>query len=161
MWAGRAAFVLKAWGFDDVHILEGGIKEWTGPLEDNSNTGNDTNLNLVFNHSIVKTLADIKQIIQDKSAQIIDARPVGGFQAGHIPGSVNVPMPDLMNGASLKPPAEVKAIFEAAGIDCSKPLVMTCGGGVMATIVQMAAAEQGCNNVSVYDGSWAEFSASM
>ena len=161
MWAYRAAFVFKAWGFKDVHILEGGIQEWTGAKDKGNNTGNDTVLNLEFNHKIIKTLADVKTIVQDKSAQIVDARPAGGYQGGHIPGSLNVPMPALMNGATMKPAAECKAIFEAAGVDCSKPIVMTCGGGVMATVLQLAAAEQGCCEVSVFDGSWAEYSASM
>ena len=50
-------------------------------------------------------------------------------------------------------------MFEGAGIDLGKPMTFTCGGGVMATVGLSAAQKVGVTSkVSVYDGSWAEYS---
>ena len=50
-------------------------------------------------------------------------------------------------------------MFEGAGIDLAKPMTFTCGGGVMATVGLSAAQKVGATGkVSVYDGSWAEYS---
>lgn len=113
MWASRAAFVFKAWGFPEVYVLQGGLSAWTHGTEAGVNQGKDEELkSLSYNEQIVANLADIKQIIEDKSAQIVDARPSASFQGGNIPGSVSLPMPTLMDGNNLKPAEEVKAIFE-------------------------------------------------
>jgi len=60
---------------------------------------------------------------------------------------------------TLKPAAEMKKIFEQAGIDLSKPVSNTCGSGVMASILALALAIIGHRHVSVYDGSWSEWGA--
>lgn len=113
MWASRAAFVFKAWGFPEVYVLQGGLSAWTHGTEAGVNQGKDEELkSLSYNKHIVANLADIKQIIEDKSAQIVDARPSAAFQSGNIPGSVSLPMPTLMDGNNLKPAEEVKALFE-------------------------------------------------
>ena len=45
-------------------------------------------------------------------------------------------MPSLLNGeGKLMTPAQVKEAFAAANIDTEKPIVFTCGGGVMATVL--------------------------
>ena len=68
-------------------------------------------------------------------------------------------MPSLLNGeGKLKTPAQVKEAFAAANIDTEKPIVFTCGGGVMATVLYMASTEIGCKNTKVYDGAWGEYS---
>lgn len=71
-----------------------------------------------------------------------------------------MPAPSLANpDGTLKNAEEIKAVFEAAGIDLSKPMVFTCGGGVMATVGKHAAEHAGATgSKAVYDGSWSEYS---
>ncbi|MGB1087745.1 MAG: sulfurtransferase, partial [Alphaproteobacteria bacterium] len=38
-----------------------------------------------------------------------------------------------------------------------KPVVTTCGSGVTATLLALALQDAGHKDVSVYDGSWAEW----
>ena len=76
----------------------------------------------------------------------VDARP--GLAPGPIPGSRNLPFGGLFNAdGTWKRGDELKAAFDAAGVDFDKPLVTTCGSGMTATVVafvdQQAAPEPG------------------
>ena len=49
-------------------------------------------------------------------------------------------MPTLQNpDNTLKSLEEVRQTFENAGVNLQKPIIFTCGGGVMATYASMAA----------------------
>ena len=62
--ATRAAYVLKAWGFDNVKILDGGLKNWGDrPTESGeSHKGSGTNFNVHFRLELVSTFEDIQAI---------------------------------------------------------------------------------------------------
>jgi len=61
----------------------------------------------------------------------------------------------------LKSAEERKAAFEAAGIDITKNITLSCQGGVAATVAYGALRDIASGNLSVYDGSWSQFSAAM
>ncbi len=89
----------------------------------------------------------------------MDARPAGGFAGGNIPGSINLPMPSLYTAeGTLKPISEVRELFVSAGVALDQPVVFTCGGGVMATVLDQVAEAAGIAQHKVYDGSWSEYS---
>lgn len=56
-----------------------------------------------------------KELVQ-KGAQIIDVRTQGEFQNGHIHGSVNIPLPHLLNNLSR--------------IKKNKPVITCCASGM-------------------------------
>jgi len=89
----------------------------------------------------------------------VDTRPAGAFAGGNIPGSINLPMPTLLTAeGTLKPVSEIKELFQAAGVSLEQPVVFSCGGGVMATLVDKLADDVGVAQHNVYDGSWSEYS---
>ena len=51
----------------------------------------------------------------------------------------------------------LRAAFEAAGIDLSKPAITSCGSGVSAAILNLALERIGKADHALYDGSWAEW----
>jgi thiosulfate/3-mercaptopyruvate sulfurtransferase len=51
----------------------------------------------------------------------------------------------------------LRSIFEAAGVNLSRPIVTTCGSGVTASVLALALARLGRDDVAVYDGSWTEW----
>ena len=59
--------------------------------------------------------ADFKELLQN-GAQIIDVRSKGEYQAGHIAGSINIPLQNL--------PANLKKI------DRDKPVITCCASGM-------------------------------
>ena len=82
-----------------------------------------------------------------------------GLSSGHIPGSVSVPVPELLDPRTktFLPPEQLQHIFEKKGIDPSKPVISSCGTGVTATIIDAALEKAGYspeNQRKVYDGSW-------
>ena len=75
-----------------------------------------------------------------------------------MPGAVNVPFTELLdNGTTLKSPAALKGYFAEHGIDLTKPIICSCGSGVTACVIGLAALEAGAEQVTVYDGSWSEW----
>ena len=60
---------------------------------------------------------------------------------------------------TLKSKDELQAGFTAAGIDIAAPIATTCGSGIAASLLALAAARLGNWDVSVYDGSWTEWDA--
>ncbi len=105
--------------------------------------------------------------------QLADARPAArftgaapeprpGLLGGHVPGSRNVPFASLLApDGRLLPEEQLRGVFSAAGIDLNadkqRLIGATCGTGVTACIVALAAATLGRPDVGVYDGSWCEW----
>ena len=74
-----------------------------------------------------------------------------------MPGATNVYYADLLSDGALKPDADLRAVFEKAGVDLSKPITNTCGSGVTAAILTLAQSLLGHDDAAVYDGSWSEW----
>jgi thiosulfate/3-mercaptopyruvate sulfurtransferase len=86
-----------------------------------------------------------------------DPRPA--THAGHIPGSKNLPYGQLFNAkGTWKQGEALKAEFDKAGVDLARPVVMTCGSGITASVLAFGAHLLG-NEAAVYDGSWSEWGA--
>ena len=127
---------------------------------------------------MVKTINQMKQAIEDKSCQIVDARGAGrfagkdpeprpGVAGGHMPGAFNLPFTELLQKddyTKFKSKEEIGKIFQEAGIDLSSsdPIITTCGSGVTACTLSFAMSLCGRDiaDSPVYDGSWAEYSRS-
>jgi len=88
--------------------------------------------------------------------------PRPGLSSGHMPGSINMPLSEILDeetGAYLRP-EELRKKFELRGIDPARPIVSTCGTGVMAAAMDTALDVAGYGDRGkrrVYDGSWTEY----
>ena len=173
--AARVWWTFRVMGVDDVSVLNGGLPKWKReglPLESGAPPNRTTrHFTARRNLELVRDLSDMKALLKDKSAQIIDARaperfagkapePRAGLRSGHIPGSHNVPFGKLLNqDGTLKSAPELQRLFEQAGVDLNKPVVTSCGSGITASVLALGLAELGHRRTSVYDGSWAEWGA--
>ena len=88
------------------------------------------------------------------------AEPRPGVRAGHMPGAISLPLPDLMGpDGGLRPIDELKAAFDRAGVDLDGAVVTSCGSGIAASVAALALARLNHWNAAVYDGSWTEWGA--
>ncbi|HVZ90231.1 MAG TPA: 3-mercaptopyruvate sulfurtransferase [Rhizomicrobium sp.] len=170
----RAWWMLRAMGHEDVAVLDGGLPKWrreNRPVEDMEPQSSPRHFTPRRNNALSRDIGQMEEILRGRSAQIVDARsaprfagleeePRPGVRRGHIPGSLNVPYTELTGpDGALRPAGELKALFAARGIDLGRPIVTTCGSGVTAAIAMLALASAGARDVSLYDGSWAEWGA--
>ncbi|HSM20474.1 MAG TPA: 3-mercaptopyruvate sulfurtransferase, partial [Hyphomicrobiales bacterium] len=175
--AARVWWTFRVMGHDDIAVLDGGLPKWRAegrPLEEGPVEGRERHFTARRNAGMVCDLDDIIAIVEGRDragAQIVDARSPGrfrgeadeprpGVRAGRVPGSYNLPYGALLNDdATFKPADEIRAAFEAAGVDLGKPIVTSCGSGVTAAILSLALEMIGHHGTALYDGSWSEWGA--
>ncbi|MEI4484833.1 3-mercaptopyruvate sulfurtransferase [Frigidibacter sp. MR17.14] len=170
--APRVWWTFRLMGKTDVAVLDGGLPKWLAegrPTEDLPPIIRDRHMTVQKQNQMVKDVTQVAAASKLGDHEIIDARAAGrfrgdepeprpGLRAGHIPGAKNVPIATLMTPeGTLKPAAELKAVFEAAGVDLSKPAITSCGSGVTAAVLSLALQIIGHRDHSLYDGSWAEW----
>lgn len=167
----RAWWLFKAFGHEQVSILDGGFEYWNSLgfsiEEKQAYSGVKGDFEGVYTPSFFKFFEDIEVLKEDESVLIVDARaadrfegllpePREGLKSGHIPNSVNLPFHQLLTGEHLKDSEAIKAIFNALN-PTNKTMVFSCGSGVTACILALGAELSGYKNLSVYDGSWTEY----
>lgn len=170
--APRVWWTIRVFGHDRVRVLDGGFPKWLveeHPVEKGpAKPIEDAVFTPVFRPDLVRA-AD--QILPDLEAgrQLLDARPAArftgeapepraGLRGGHVPGSRNLPFPEVLTEDGLmKANGELAHAFADAGVDLTGEITTTCGSGLTAAILALAAARCGNQTVAVYDGSWAEW----
>jgi thiosulfate/3-mercaptopyruvate sulfurtransferase len=170
--APRVWWTLRVMGFPKAFVLDGGFAKWKHdghPITDGPGAPSPTQLAPAFRPELVRDLAAVRRTLDDHAEQVVDARsaarfrgeapePRSGLRGGHMPGACNVPFADVVNpDGTLKSAADIRALFEGAGVDLSRPIVTSCGSGVSASVLALALARLGRDDVAVYDGSWTEW----
>ncbi|HHF3130985.1 TPA: sulfurtransferase [Vibrio diabolicus] len=170
----RAWWMFKAMGHDNVKVLNGGLPAWieaglpvTDALSEAKQLGNFTGK--LNKHAFLDANA-ILEYSNNCSASIVDARsrarflgevpePREGLRSGHIPNSVCLPFQTLLSNGFIKADSELKQAFSALTLYNDKSIIFSCGSGVTACILLLAAYQLGWRDLSVYDGSWTEWGA--
>ena len=170
--AARVWWTFRLMGKTDVAVLDGGFPKWQAEgreIEDMPPVIRDRHMTVSRQNQLVKDVTQVAHAAKLGEAEILDARaaarfrgeapePRPGLRSGHIPGAKNIPFAEVLNpDGTMKPPAALKAVFEAAGVDLKKPAITTCGSGVSAAILSLALERIGKKDHSLYDGSWAEW----
>jgi thiosulfate/3-mercaptopyruvate sulfurtransferase len=171
-WATRVWWLLRANGFDNAAVLDGGFRKWTAEGRPTT-TGAESYPAAEFTGEprprFFAGLDEVKRMVDTGSgACLINALSpqdhhgeTGNFaRPGHIPGSLNVPMDALLSQAdgTFKPASELREIF--AGV-LSRPgrKVTYCGVGIAATVDALALTLLGESDVALYDGSLQEWTS--
>jgi thiosulfate/3-mercaptopyruvate sulfurtransferase len=168
--APRAWWMFRIFGARDVYILDGGLPAWIEarlPVHAGGVERAPATFRSKFERDAVKDFAEIQEMIA-KHEQILDARSSGrftgvlleprpGISSGHMPGAINTPFTDLVEAGRLKSAEKLREYFTAKGVNMEQPIATTCGSGVTAAVVALSLEMAGAKNVSLYDGSWAEY----
>lgn len=170
--AARVWWMFRLMGKVDVAVLDGGFPKWQAEgraVEDMPPVMRDRHMTVQRQAGLVKDVTQVAHASKLGEAEIIDARSVArfkgevaearpGLRAGHIPGAKNVPYATLLSAdGTMKSPADLRAAFQAAGVDLGKPAITSCGSGITAAVLSLALERIGHRNHALYDGSWAEW----
>ena len=171
-WATRFWWMLRAIGFDDAAILDGGLDKWKAenrPLQTEEATYPPATLTLRARPELFVDKVAIKNAIGKSQTLTLNAlshdqhKGSGGVtygRAGRIAGSSCVPAASLFGAdKTMKPIAELRAAFDGVGAAPDKQILVYCGGGIAATVdAFVLTALLGHKNVAVYDNSMQEWS---
>ena len=172
--AARAWWMLRSFGARHVSILDGGLQKWLAegrPIESGDQPQRQDHFSASLDRRAVVDKAFMLGLVGGESHVVADARPAerftgaaaeprAGMGSGHIPGSRSLPQSHFFGADNgFKAGAELKAAFDAAGVDLAKPLVTTCGSGVTACVILFGAHLLGKQDLQLYDGSWSEWGA--
>jgi thiosulfate/3-mercaptopyruvate sulfurtransferase len=168
--APRAWWTLRTFGAQHVHILNGDLRAWIEaglPTESGPVHRAPATFHATLNPEAVKNLSQFKEKIANRQ-QILDARSAARFNgtapeprpnlsSGHMPGAISIPFTELVEDGCLKPADKLRNLFLAKQVDLQQPITTTCGSGVTAAVIALGLEIVGAQNVSLYDGSWAEY----
>ncbi|RNC86211.1 MAG: sulfurtransferase [Winogradskyella sp.] len=167
----RAWWLFKYFGHENVAVLDGGFPEWKECGFDIEQQYfidfEEGNFFATEHKELMTNFEGIKEYSHDKDALIIDARakkrfsgevpePRKGLRSGTIPNSKNLPYTDLLINKKFRSVSELKEIFEDVNFE-QNHLVFSCGSGITACNLALAATLAGYDKLTVYDGSWTEY----
>lgn len=170
-WATRVWWMLRAHGFDNAAILDGGWQKWVAegrPVstgEERYPPGNFISQPrpgmFCGRDAVLAAIArDDARVVNALTREQHEGRGGTTFERpGRIKGSVNVVAKDLVDPATnvFLPLAALREKFEQAGVLGRDKTIVYCGGGISATGDAFALALLGREHVSVYDGSLNEW----
>jgi thiosulfate/3-mercaptopyruvate sulfurtransferase len=179
MWCTRAWWLMHHFGVDCA-ILRGGVEKWIAegrPLSIDVPSWEPTS-GFVVSPNWRRGLAtkeDVLAALEAGTTAVVYAgpeavfngtanvagRPGWGSRNGHITGSSNLPMQEVLEGetALFKDDASMRSRLREAGLLERERVITYCGGGIAATVDAFALIRCGHPTVTVYDGSLTEWAS--
>ena len=170
MWAARVWWMLRAFGFDDAALLDGGFEKWTKEGRRVSSAlceYPEARFEPRPRPELVASRAAVLSALGDRAACIIDALPEPSYRgdgptpygrAGHIASAVNAPFTRLVRAdQTLRNADELRALFDGIGLRSDQRAITYCGGGIAASLAAFALVLIGHPDIALYDGSLSEW----
>ena len=167
-WAARVWWMLRWVGFDQVALLDGGMKAWKAEGRPLSNEPVNRPAKYLTPAPRPDLIADRNEVladIKDETVNLIDTMPEPYYSGeaamyqrpGHIPGAVNICALDLLDESGhYRPFSELAALHKG---DRNARTITYCGGGIMASSSAFVLTRLGFTNVAVYTASLQEWAA--
>jgi thiosulfate/3-mercaptopyruvate sulfurtransferase len=170
--AARVWWLFRLMGKTDSAVLDGGFPKWQAEgrtIEDLPPIVRDRHMTVTRQNQMVKDVTQVASASKLGDYVIVDARaperfrgdapePREGLRSGHIPNARNVFYRDLLApDGTLKSNDAMAEVFRKAGVDLSKPAILSCGSGVTASVLALAMERMGKFDHAIYDGSWSEW----
>ena len=172
MWATRFWWMLRALGFNDAAVLDGGFDKWKAegrPIETGAARGYPAaTFTAAPRKGLFVDATTVKAAIGHKDTVTVNAlgpqfhrglEPSRYGRSGRVPGSVNVPAATLVDPTTkgFTTLADAAAKFAAQGVSQDKRTICYCGGGISATIDLFLLHQLGHDDITLYDGSMGEW----
>jgi thiosulfate/3-mercaptopyruvate sulfurtransferase len=172
LYAARAWWSLRAYGFESARVLDGGFPAWTDEGPDRVVTRAEVIPQLATftprpQPRMRLTTSDVRALLGAPDVLLLDARAPAEFRGhegnarrlGHIPGATNVPVAVMTRpgGQHLRDGQSLREILHAANVSRGHRVICYDGSGVAAAKLAFVLTLLGYDDVAVYDGGWAEW----
>jgi len=155
---GKIYVSLDQAGFPNVHILSGGIDVWDGEVTTEATVLPASDLKLTDTKPYIVQKDYVLSALEGGEAFVLDARGTAGYDRGHIPGSLNVPIGLFSDANTLNEDIDgLIARLDELGIEKDDEIITTCGWGWAASDLLAILKDLGYTNLKLYDGSWTEW----
>jgi thiosulfate/3-mercaptopyruvate sulfurtransferase len=172
-WATRIWWMLRAIGYDDAYVLNGGLYKWKlegRPVDDIPTSYPPTIFVARPRAGLMANKDEVLAALGESSTCVLNALSEeqhlgsGGAsygRTGRISDSVNVPAGDLLDPIThaYLPADQLAEKFAHVGADSAKRVITYCGGGIAASNDAFILTLLGYENVAVYDASMSEWAA--
>jgi thiosulfate/3-mercaptopyruvate sulfurtransferase len=171
IWAARVWWMLRAFGFENAAVLNGGWKKWTlegRPASTEPATYSAARFVPAPHPELIATKEEVLAAVGTQQTCIVNALdadeyagrgPVKYGRPGHIPSSVNVSFLGVVDPSTSAylPEDELRRKFTSVGALGKERVITYCGGGIAASSDAFVLTRLGAKNVAVYDGSMTEW----
>jgi thiosulfate/3-mercaptopyruvate sulfurtransferase len=167
--AARAFWFLELFGHPDVKVLDGGFNAWTAaglPVAHDAVAPTATEWHGTRRGEVIATWREVADRIGRDGCRLLDSRTpeehdgtlVRAARGGTIPGSIHLEWThNLDPSGRFKPAAELREMYENAGITPDRDIVTYCQGGYRGAHAYLALRLIGYPRVRNYLGSWREW----
>ena len=169
-WSSRIWWMLRAVGFDQVSILDGGLSEWMRldlPIENKGNVYSTSKFLFKPRLDIFVEKDAVLEAVNKKTTLLLNSLTedihIGNNsrygRPGRIPNSINIPFNELLNAKNgkLKSTEEVIRIFNKKNVTSDRLILNYCGGGIAASLEAFVLFQLGFKNIQIYDNSMSEW----
>ncbi|MBI5095061.1 MAG: sulfurtransferase [Candidatus Hydrogenedentes bacterium] len=173
--ATRLFWILDYLGYPNIAVLDGGFAKWTA--DKRPTEAGDSPVKAVAPpevHVQANRLAskeDVQKFLGANAGLLVDQRSKEEFggekkaepvaKPGHIPGAKNVPATSFVQDSdkTLLPGKSLEDLLKGSGMASDKHTITYCNTGRQASVGYFVMRLSGHDNVSLYDGSMAEWTA--
>lgn len=169
MRAARGLWFLEYYGHPNVKMLDGGFRAWKAagaPVTSDATPPKTAPFKIAERRDVLATTDDVLRSLGQKQIAILDTRSEGEYRGTHvraarggaIPGAIHIEWTDnIAPDGKFKSNADLKTMYEKAGITPDKEVVSYCQGGYRAAHSYVALRLLGFPKVRNYLGSWKEW----
>jgi thiosulfate/3-mercaptopyruvate sulfurtransferase len=169
MRAARGVWFLEFYGHPNVKMLDGGFKAWQAagaPVTGDAAPPKAATFKAADRRDVLATVDDVLGSLKKNDVAILDTRSVGEYlgthvraaRGGAIPGAIHIEWTDNLDAnGKFKSNAELKTMYDTAGITPDKEVISYCQGGYRSAHSYVALRLLGFPKVRNYIGSWKEW----
>ena len=169
-WAARVWWMLRAFGFDQAAVLDGGWKAWKAAGLPTSTEPPKLRPATFTPRPRPELFVDTAEVEAATGAaetcivNVLDAKQHSGEtnpygRPGHIPTAVNVSVGSVVDPKTqrFRPLEELRSLVSGDVPSDAERVITYCGGGIAACGQALVLTRLGYERVSVYDGSMSEW----
>ncbi len=168
--APRLWWALNYYGHPAVRVLNGGFTKWVAegrPVTAAAPQPRPARFTARVQSEWRAGVDEVRARLDDPAVVLVDCRSPAEFRGeigrgekfGRIPGAVNLPVGQLMEGEHKvwRSEADLRTLFDEAGIRADREVITYCNAGVSASIGLLGAKLLGYPQARNFAGSWYEW----